>query len=350
MSLAPYGETTVQQDGQLNTPTSLNQDGDTATILAGAILPAITGIDSAMVDDHPLAFSVSGLIITWGDAASPPLQRVLVERVLCDYCPQKTTTFLGNVSGSDRTDLVCIAPFNDNANTFTVDFEDSMGGVAPGTGYTVRRGVQYQVLTGGGSPPTGYVAFAHVIVRAMSSTISPSDVTILFETLAEQVAALVGTGSVVTSLGPYGGTALSGDVKLRSTDGSLNFSEPGGDVIDVTVASVANVFRETGTTPNNYGSGTSAQVTLPTDARVYDVMVTFTFYTSHNGSSSISSPSGGGTSGFASVQGSGYNSGTIVATARCVATGAGQTLSFPLACFGGTIFAGIWVCDAVSRP
>jgi hypothetical protein len=346
MALPYYAETTDTQDGQLQRPTDLNYPGDSLAIQAGGVLAGITGIDNAMVDDHPMTYTVSGLTVTFGDTNTPPKERIFVQRCLCDYIPAQGVTFAANSTGTDRTDIVCIQAVPDNSNTFTVDFEDGGGNVAPGTGYTVRRNVAYQVLTGGGSIPTGWVEFATVIVRAGASAVVYGDVQIVFTTLRAQIAALVSGGSVVTEINDQ-----IGEITLESSDGSLLITTPGDDgVIDLTVASQPSVFRQTGTTPSGYSSGENASVALPNDGQTYDVVVQFTFYTPHNGSSSISNPGDAHTSDFASVQGSGYNSGTITTIARCVTVGAGQTLNFPLACFGGTIDGGVWVCDAVSRP
>ncbi len=128
------------------------------------------------------------------------------------------------------------------------------------------------------------------------------------------------------------------------------FSGPGTGLTNIPQTALVsrNPIFTFGTTPANYTTGQNATIALPDDGHTYNVYVEF-FLTGTNVTTEISSPTGGGTSDFVEVNGVGYSSGQVRASAIVVATGEGQTLSFPLIQTGGTypyIGPGIWHATA----
>lgn len=321
--------------GQEMRPVDLNSYHYGLYGLVGNALCAITGSEAgnAQVDDYAMTAVGAGYVVTVGGTN----QMVLVQRVLCDFCPATNLVFNPNTTGSNRTDTIYIQPADVLVDPFSVNFMDGSGNVTLGTGNNIRQTLTMQVVQQGGSPPAGFTAWANVVVPAMSTGVGT--ITILFDTMSDLITG--GLGTVVESI-----NSQDGVLTFESSDSSVDITNPSTGVFDFK-ANAPKPVREIGRTYNGYSTGINAQVVMPNDGRTYNLWVTFDFYTPHNGSSSIGAPSDPNSTNFGAMPGSGYNSGTIHASAMCTTVALGQTVQFPLTCFGGTIDVGIWCCDAI---
>jgi hypothetical protein len=156
------------------------------------------------------------------------------------------------------------------------------------------------------------------------------------------------SATTATTAGSAAALSVPYVASVANSDGSITIVDSGptdGATATVSVTPGHSVFPSAGTSS---GRGpTNATITLPNDGRAYTIVVDWSAYCVGD-SLAIGSPTGGGTSGFETVAGSGFNSGTLRTLAYCiVAAAAGQTLTFALTGSGGTsTAAGIWLITA----